>query len=1149
MMRLRFCALGAVAMSALLMALMLCASASAAGVAWHLATGVTPSRLAAADSETCAREGKCDAFQIGLENVGRSTAEGGEITLTDRLPPGVTEREAISARYHGTEWSCRPEIGATVVKCLLEFHEQEPGKVEARLFAPALTLRVNVAPTASGEAANVVSVTGDAASSQASEQVPVNGPPQAFGLTKFAFEAAGEDGAPATGAGVHPSQLTTSFAVPSILSAAGVDHERPYQAVRELKAVSVELPLGFSGDPLSTKQRCTEVQLRDQLCPPQSKVGVFAILQGASETFVFSSRNEELESSPIYNMVPSHGYPAQLGFSYATVPVSIYAAVVRAASNGPGTAPAYRLRLSAPSLPEITEPFGVSMTFYGAAGAQAGEAPAAAFLTNPGDCTTGTLSARVSVEAWSLPGQIQSRETEAYHSLDGCSLLAFSPTLAFQPSSEAEGGTTTADEPSAFTATLKTPQSSAFAERAPPELRNATVTLPAGLSINPAAGQGLVGCQAQGPEGINIGSSGSASINAAGADEGDPEATELGEGHEGGNNSPYDDGLYHIAPGHCPEASKVGTAEVITPLLSAPLTGSVYVASPKCGGAGQPECTEADATNGNLFGAYLEASGSGVIVKLPGSLSLNPQTGQITATFKENPQLPFSELKLHLKGGPRAPFANPQTCGTATTSSDLEPWSAPITPDAQVSDSFNVTGCPATMPFAPSFAAGTTGTAAGAFTPFVMSFGRQDREQDLSGLSVTLPPGLLARIAGIPLCAEAQANAGSCGAESQIGTTSVLAGAGSTPLYVPGGRVYLTAGYKGQPFGLSIVVPAKAGPFNLGNVVVRAAIHIDPNTAQVTVVSDPLPQIKDGVPFRLKRVDVEINRAGGFTFNPTNCEAGQHITATLTGFQGASAPVSTPFASTGCKSLPFKPTLTVSTQAKTSKANGASLTVKVASKPGEANIRKVDLQLPVKLPSRLSTLQKACTEAQFNKDPAGCPEGSFIGTGVARTPVLSTPLEGPAILVSHGGAAFPDVEFILQGQGVTDVLDGKTQITKGITYSRFETVPDVPITSFETKLPEGPHSVLAAFGSLCTPTTTRTVKQRYTRRVHGHLRHLTRTVKQTIPAPLLMPTTIVGQNGAQLVQQTRVSVVGCTPAKPAVKKKAKRSSKRPGRNR
>ena len=414
-------------------------------------------------------------------------------------------------------------------------------------------------------------------------------------------------------------------------------------------------------------------------------------------------------------------------------------------------------------------------------------------------------------------------------------------------------------------------------------------------------------------------------------------------------------------------------------------------------------------------------------------------------------------------------------------------------------------------------------------------------------MSVTLPPGLLAKIAGIPLCGEAQANAGTCGPESQLGSASVLAGPGEHPLYVSGGRVYLTTGYKGGPFGLSIVVPAVAGPFNLGNVVVRAAIHINPETSQVTVTTDSLPQSRDGVPFRLRAVYTEINRAG-FTFNPTNC-AQQQVIGTIVGSHGASASVSSPFAATGCAGLPFKPSLTAFTSAKTSKADGASLVVKVAQKPGEADIRKVDLTLPKILPARLTTLHQACTEAQFAANPAACPPGSLIGTATAVTPVLNVPLMGPAILVSHGSAAFPDVEFILQGEGVQIVLDGKTDIKAGITYSKFETVPDAPISSFQTTLPEGPHSVLTTerpgSTNLCATTTTKTVTvtERVTKRVHGRRRRVTVKVKKTVTvsAPALaMPTTITAQNGAVVTQSTKIAATGCAKVKQAVPTRAQK---------
>jgi hypothetical protein len=559
---------------------------------------------------------------------------------------------------------------------------------------------------------------------------------------------------------------------------------------------------------------------------------------------------------------------------------------------------------------------------------------------------------------------------------------------------------------------------------------------------------------------------------------------------------------------------------LLPPLLGAPAQGAVFVGSPLCS-----PCSTQDAQEGRVFRLFIEVADPerGVSVKLPGTVAADPGTGQLTATFKDNPQLPFEELKLAFKGGPRAPLASPQSCGEAKTTSDLTPWSsepgiheAQGTPDAFPSSAFNVDwdghggACPSSVPFAPGFLAQTDSSAAGAFTPFTVEFSRGDREQDLGGISVQTPSGLLGKIAGILQCPEAQANAGTCSPESQIGTSTVQAGAGPDPFTVSGGRVYLTGPYRGQPFGLSIVVSAVAGPFNLGNIVVRASIAVNPSTGQLTVTSDPLPQIVDGVPIRLRGVHVAIDRER-FIFNPTNCSP-QHVTATLAGVPlnaseaAESSSSSSPFAAGGCAGLPFAPSFSASTQGATSKARGASLNVRVGQAGGEANIQKVDVRLPKLLPARLTTLQKACTDAQFAANPAGCPTASDVGTATARTPVLNSPLVGPAYLVSHGGAAFPDLEVVLQGEDITLVLDGGTDIKNGITYSRFETVPDAPIASFELSLPEGPYSALAT-----------NLPAKAKRSLCGQ--HLT------------MPTTITAQNGKQVVQTTKIAVTGCKTTK------------------
>jgi hypothetical protein len=443
------------------------------------------------------------------------------------------------------------------------------------------------------------------------------------------------------------------------------------------------------------------------------------------------------------------------------------------------------------------------------------------------------------------------------------------------------------------------------------------------------------------------------------------------------------------------------------------------------------------------------------------------------------------------------------------------------TPDAYPSSSFNVDwdghggACPGSLPFAPAFSAGMASTAAGVYSPLTVQFSREDREQDLAGITVHTPVGVLANLSSIPLCGEPQASQGTCAAASQIGTTSAAVGPGSHPFWITDGRVYLTEGYKGAPFGLSIVVPADAGPFHLGNVVVRASINIDPRTAAITVTSDPLPQIWDGVPLRLRTVNVSIDRPE-FMFNATSC-ARQQLTAAITGAPpvndpgepGKSSSVSSAYEVGGCAGLAFKPAFAVSTSGKTSKADGASLTAKVsypnAVQGTQADIAAVKVDLPKQLPSRLTTLQKACTSAQFESNPAGCPAGSFIGRAVVHTPILPVPLEGPAIFVSHGGEAFPSLTLVLQGDNVTIDLVGSTFISKaGVTSTTFKTVPDAPFSTFELTLPEGPYSALAANGNLCT-------------------------------SKLAMPTAFVAQNGAEIHQSTKIAVTGCTPSKPTVK--------------
>jgi hypothetical protein len=1055
------------------------AQASTATPGWTISSVAEPTNFSTTHNGSCEEEtsgippqsSPCDSYRVIARNVG-SLATSEPVTITDILPNHVEAVYAVLQEQQAG--GPQEEVGCSTTPVRCEYPASvPPGGVLI------LTVNVKVLSSATSGLLNFATIEGGSlaqpltTSTPTTEENLISTAPSAFALNGFDMRVDGLDGTPDLQAGEHPFGITTSFTIPSMTrhNASEANYQRiPTERIKDLV---VDLPAGLVGDPQATPH-CPLSALHENIlvsgsptnCPTASKVG--------SVTFEGNGRFRVANgifsgTSGIFNMIPEAGAPAEFGFSYLGYPVLMYATALPSTSG-------YGLRVSVPGLVAVPV-HSVSLTFFGNPALQDGGSTAStAFLANPMNCATPSpLKAKIEANSWQKPASWVSSESTVYPEVTGCDMLQFDPTITTTPE------VTTADAPSGYAVNVGISQPPNVAPYlATPELKNATVTLPEGVSVSPSAADGLVGCKERGPEGIELGDH-----NTLGH--------EVQEGEEAGPG-----GLPRAAHGHCPAASQIGTVEIETPLLPPhALTGRLYVAQPKCGGEGQPACTEASATNGELFGLYLEAEGEGAIIKLHGTVSANPATGQLTTTFANNPQLPFSELKLKVDGGPRAALANPQTCGHVTTTSVLTPWSTPITPDATPSSAFDITGCASPMGFAPSLHAGTVTPIAGGFSPFTLTFARQDGERNLSGITVQTPPGLLGKIAGIPLCDEPQAREGTCSAESKIGTTTVAAGAGSHPFWLTG-QVYLTHSYKGAPFGLSIVVPEKAGPFNLGNEVVRAVINIDPHTSALAVTSDPLPQSKDGVPFRLKTVNVTVDRPG-FMFNPTNCKQ-QQITATISAAQGGAANVASPFAVTGCKNLPFKPKFTVLTHAKTSKKNGAYLHVKVSSGAGQANIGAVKVDLPKQLPSRLTTLQKACVAAVFDANPANCPAESAVGTSKAVTPVLKNPLTGPAYLVSHGGAAFPDLEVVLQGEGITLVLDGQTHIKNGITSSIFKTVPDAPVSTFDLVLPQGPHSVLAAFGNLCN-------------------------------GALKMPTTLTGQNGAVIKQSTKVAVAGCPKAK------------------
>jgi DNA-binding beta-propeller fold protein YncE len=917
-----------------------------------------------------------------------------------------------------------------------------------------------------------------------------------FGVKSFAVSFLNEDGTADVQAGSHPYEMLTDIAFNShyVRKESNADSQYVQEPDGTLKDIKVDLPPGLVGNTNAVAEKCTLKQLRAAgTCPRGSYLGQLRLFW---DPLIPASGFTE----PAFETVPPHGVALQIGINFVNPDLFINSEL-RAGGDYPIEA---TLTDIPPGAPVLTS----QLTTYGETGEGLSRKP---FLTMPTGCH-GPLRSSIRIDSYQEPGHwvginSLSRNTGGVPvSLTGCSKLLFPPTISVAPDS------TDASTSSGLTVAVHVPQTAAFNPNGLAEsgVRDTTVTLPEGVTLNPSGADGLEACS----EGL-AGFTGLSELNS--------------EYEHGVKTATFTPELPEpMLPGvnFCPDGSKIGTVKVKTPLLEHELEGSVYLASQN--------------TNpfGSLVAMYMifDDPVSGSLVKLTGEVKLT-STGQIVSTFKNTPDDPFEELNLHFFGGERAPLSTPPRCGTYTTEAVFRPWdgNGPVTATSSFAIDHGPHGAPcpgASLPFDPSLTAGMTSNQASGLSPFTMTMSREDGQQNLQAITLKMPPGLSGTLTGVELCPEAQANAGTCGPGSLIGETTVSVGVGNDPFSVKGGRVYLTGPYKGAPFGLSIVNPAKAGPYDVEHdtskpgeympgcdcLVVRAKVEVDPITADITVTSDNegpyrIPTILDGIPLQIQHVNVFINRPG-FTFNPTDCEP-LSITGALHSTEGATSLISVPFQATNCARLSFKPSFKVSTGAKTSRRIGASLHVKLSYPKlpfsTQANIKSVKVDLPKQLPSRLETLKEACLDSVFNANPAACPAASRVGYARATTPIVPVSLEGPAYFVSHGGAKFPELIIVLQGYNVTVYLHGETFISKGITSSTFRTIPDVPVGTFELNLPQGPYSALAANGNLC----------------EGSLK---------------MPTLFDAQNGMVIKESTPISVTGCVESK-AHKHKKRRKGK------
>jgi hypothetical protein len=621
--------------------------------------------------------------------------------------------------------------------------------------------------------------------------------------------------------------------------------------------------------------------------------------------------------------------------------------------------------------------------------------------------------------------------------------------LQFEPEFQVIPASTVSDQPDEVTTEASEPNNPKA--NAQSQVRTASITLPEGMTLNPAAAAGLEACT---PAQARI------------------------HGEEFG-----------VA---CPTGSAVGTVTLDVPTLpNGSLTGNVYLGGPESG-----------PITGPPYIIYIVANSEryGVSVRLKAEVIPNGETGRLTTVFPENevPEQPFSDLKIHFNRGMLTSIANPLVCSESKGSAKFVPVAVP-TSSLETAFGVSVTGCAVSLPFSLGQSTEYDNAKAGAHNSYTFSLSRPEGQQYLEKIKTTLPSGLVGEIPAVSLCGEPQAKEGTCGAASKIGTATVTVGSGSSP-YAFSGPVYMTGPYEGAPFGLSINVPAVAGPFNLGPVITRSKILINPTTARVTAETT-LPTIVKGVPLRLRSLSVNVNKQG-FLLNPTNCSTEYTETSLTSTFGGTQTGLNSPLQAEGCSSLAFKPTFAATTSAKHSKTNGASLVTTLTQSGGQSNIKSVFVTLPKALPSRLTTLQKACLAKTFEENPLSCAKvspGSEVGTATAVTPVLPVVMKGPAFLVSHSGEEFPSLELVLEGDGVRTIVEGKTHIKNGITTTNFEATPDVPVSSITVNLPLGPHSALTTENlntNLCT-------------------------------AKLLMPTIITGQNGKQNKYSTVIAPTGC----------------------
>ncbi len=869
---------------------------------------------------------------------------------------------------------------------------------------------------------------------------------QPFELTEFDGTVLQQNGDPATQAGSHPHTASTQFYVATDESDTGAGYP-----LGELKNAGVELPPGLVGNvqaiPTCTEQQLSSGRFAPPPCPRESQVGTATINiligQPAGEKFPLKFG--------VYNLPVPFGLPAMFGFNVLGNVTHVYAEL--------RTGDDYGLTTLAKNTPQTIPLEGVKFDFWGVPadpshdgergeclyfGSPTGDscpstAPLTPFLSLPTSCV-GPVETFLDVTSWQ-----NEADTASFIShdntlpipnpigADGCNAVEFEPTLEARPT------TTVADAPSGLDVNLHIPQNEDPEGTATAHLRETSVTLPEGLVINPSGANGLDGCS----------------------------LSEFGFTSKEGD-------VIHTTPepAQCPDASKLGTVSLETPLLEKPMPGAVFIADPY-----------ANPFN-SLLAIYIAVDDekTSLVVKLAGEVKADPVTGQLTTTFKESPQQPFEDFRLHFFGGAGGALRTPAACGTYSTTSSLTPWTAPDSgPPATPSDPWAITQAPgggtcpeseAARPHSPDLDAGTVSPIAGAHSPMVVNLRREDGSQQFSTVTVTPPPGLTARLAGTPYCPEAalataasksgneEKASPSCPAASRIGTVDVAAGAGPAPYWAQA-AAYLTGPYKGAPLSMAIITPAIAGPYDLGTVVVRTALHVDPATAKITAVSDPLPTILQGIPLDIRQALIRLDKPS-FSLNPTSCDP-MAFDGSLASTLGQVAPLIERFQVGECGRLAFKPKLTLRLKGGTRRGAHPALRAVLRMPAGNANIARASVALPRSEFLDQGHIGTVCTRVQHAAD--ACPAASVYGKATAFSPLLDQPLSGPVYLRSSDNK-LPDLIASLDGQIHVDVA-GRIDSFKGGIRNTFEAVPDAAVSKFVLEMAGGKKGLLQNSTNIC----------------------------------------------------------------------------------